>query len=283
MKKILLIGIPVVLLGLYSCGDSENTSIDVKDTSVELDTTDLNNDYNFTPPSPLKVASIFRKAGLKYDENLLNPTSNINKYSTYNQKALNFGIYSSDLAYCILNKQSEKGADYLKAIRQLGTDIGLATIFNSDDLINRFEANISNTDSIVELLTDIQSQTDDYIQENGENELAVIYYTGAWVEGMYFGAKTAMDSKDRKLGGKLSEQMNIANTILKGFEAIKVKQGDIIELEAAVRELVDMFNNFESVKAIGDDIDFLDAELSEEEVTSLAGKIIELRTKITQP
>lgn len=283
MKNSFLFIFTAFLVFLSACGEGGEVMTESTEVFVEAETPKEEENYSFVPPSPLKVANIFRKAGLKYDEQLPNPPGNVTGYSTFNQKALNFGVYSADLAYCILHKQPEKGSDYLKAIRQLGNEIGLASVFSTNNIVSRFETNISNTDSIVELLTEIQSATDDYIQEYEENDLSAIYYTGAWIEGMFLGAETAMDSKDKKLGTKLAEQMNIAVSILRGLQSMEDRAEDIVELENEIKGLIKTFNQFESVKKLGEDIAFLDAELSAEEVSVLAGKIIELRTKITKP
>ena len=106
----------------------------------------------------------------------------------------------------------------------------METIFNSSGLIERFEANVANQDSIIEILILLQENTDDYIEENGKEDLSVIYYTGAWIEGMYMGANTVMKDQEKRVGVLISEQMTLAEILIKGLEHIKDQNDDIARL-----------------------------------------------------
>ena len=53
---------------------------------------EVSSDYEFIPPSTLQVASIFKKAGLRYDLKLTNPTNRIDAYSTKLSQSLAFGV-----------------------------------------------------------------------------------------------------------------------------------------------------------------------------------------------
>jgi len=103
--------------------NSQNSSIDTTDTDSD--------DYEFIPPSPLQIASIFKKAGLEYMQGLPNSTENADDYNSKFQQSLNFGVYSSDLAYCVENEKYDEASQYLKVIRKLGSKIGLETVFQN--------------------------------------------------------------------------------------------------------------------------------------------------------
>ena len=133
--------------------NNQNTTSEVQH-SIEIDTIEL--DYEFLPPSPVQIASILKKADMHYEEGLTNPTSNMNHYSTTFKQSLNFGVYTADLSYCITNDKYSEASDYLKAIKKLGSKIGLDAIFQSNNLVERFEKNMGNQDSIIELLFNIQ-------------------------------------------------------------------------------------------------------------------------------
>jgi len=242
---------------------------------------DLSDDYEFIPPSPLQIASIFKKAGLEYMQGLPNSTENADDYNSKFQQSLNFGVYSSDLAYCVENEKYDEASQYLKVIRKLGSKIGLETVFQNEDIIKRFENNIGKYDSIVDLLIYVQENTDSYIEDNGMDDLSVIYFTGAWVEGMYLGAKTLND-ENNNLGILLSEQMTIAEILIGGIKHIKEKSDDIYGLQDYITDIVDTYDNLESIKKYGDEIDYIDVELTNEEVQLISNKIIELRENLIQ-
>ena len=243
---------------------------------------EVSEDYEFIPPSTLQVASIFKKAGLSYDLKLTNPRNRVDKYSTKLSQALAFGIYSSDLAYSVVHEKYDEASEFLKTLRTLGSKIGLESIFNTSDLIERFETNVAIQDSIIDILILLQENTDDYIEENGKEDLSVIYYTGAWIEGMYMGANTVMLDQEKRVGVLISEQMTLAEILIKGLQHIKDQSDEIADLVEAIQALVDTYDNLESVTTLGEEADYIDIVLSKDEITLMSGKIVELRESIAQ-
>ena len=41
---------------------------------------------------------------------------------------LNFGVYSADMAYCVMNEQSNEGRKYLDVITDLADKIGMEAV-----------------------------------------------------------------------------------------------------------------------------------------------------------
>ncbi len=116
-------------------------------------------------------------------------------------------------------------------------------------------------------------------RDNGMNDLSVIYFTGAWVEGMYLGAKTG---EGNNLGLLLSEQMTIAEILIGGIRHIKVKSDDINGLQDYITDIVNTYDNLESIKQYGEEIDYIDVELTKDEIKLISSKIIELRENLIQ-
>ncbi len=275
-------------LSFQSCSEATTTEENKapENTVIEKETVGDQEEiekFTFVPPSPLQIASIFNKAGLIYDSNLPNKVENIANYTNKFKQSLNFGVYSSDLAYSVKNEKYDEASKYLKALKDLSGKIGLETVFASEDLIERFNSNIGNQDSIIDILIFVQENTDDYIAQNGKVDLSVVYYSGAWVEGMYFGAVSAKGKTDNsELGALISEQMTIARSIVKGLNSMEEVDMDSEDMSHSIQEIIDMFDNFESVKALGEDAAYFDIYLTEEEVTQITNAIIELRNSIVE-
>ena len=246
---------------------------------IEIDTTDY--DYEFVPPSPIQIASILRKANMPYEDGLTNPTENADNYASQYKQSLNFGVYACDLAYCVTNNKSTEAAEYLKTVKKMSAKVGLSAVFDNESLIKRFENNIGNQDSVMSLLFDIQMLTDDYIQDNELRDLSVIYFTGAWVEGMNIGTHTIVGNTDHKISVLLSEQMTIAESIIRGLRAVENPSNDLVDLTDHIEEVVDAYHNLWSVKKEGENIEYLDVELTHDEVVSISDMILELREEIT--
>jgi hypothetical protein len=257
----------------------QDDSSDNLSHSIEIDTMD--DDYVFMPPSPIQIASILNKANMKYEEGLANNISNAKLYSTKFKQSINFGVYACDLAYCVTNEKYEEASKYLKVSKDLAAKIGMESIFLSDNLVERFEANVGNQDSIMSILFHVQMMTDDYIYDNDLSDLSVIYFTGAWVEGMNIGTHTMLGNDDHKISILLSEQMTIARSIIRGLRAVKSQTEDLVDLTDHIEEVVNAYNNLWSVKQEGENIEYLDVELKHEEVISISEMILELREEIT--
>lgn len=291
MKKISLhlLNLICVFAVLNSSCSSENTKETDLETiqnnndedvthSIEIDTID--HDFEFMPPSPIQIASILKKANMTYEEGLTNEISNADIYSTKFKQTINFGVYACDLAYCVTNDKYEEAGKYLKVAKKMSAKIGLESIFQSDHLVERFEKNIGNQDSIMDILFHVQMMTDDYIHDNDLRDLSVIYFTGAWVEGMNIGTHTILGNDDHKISVLLSEQMTIAKSIINGLRVVKNQTDDLTDLTDHIEEVVEAYNNLWSVKQEGENIEYLDVELKHEEVVSISEMILELREEI---
>lgn len=287
IKKALILSFTTLLMA--QCGgnedviDNTNKSTVNKSqavsSSIEIDTTDYN--FEFVPPSPIQIASILRKANMPYEDGLTNPTENADKYASQYKQSLNFGVYACDLAYCVTNNKSTEAAAYLKTVKDMSSKVGLSAVFDNESLIKRFENNIGNQDSVMNLLFDIQMLTDDYIQDNELRDLSVIYFTGAWVEGMNIGTHTIVGNTDHKISVLLSEQMTIAESIIRGLRAVENPSNDLVDLTDHIEEVVDAYHNLWSVKKEGENIEYLDVELTHDEVIAISDMILELREEIT--
>ena len=127
--KLLAIPFFVLSLALVSCGgNSEDQksqeSLDGLDSIAANDTVAIieeDNEVTYNLPSALQIAYVFKKSGASFIPTLLNNKGNYSKYNTSNYKrAINFGIYSSDLAYCLFNKKYQESKEYLKSCKEMG-------------------------------------------------------------------------------------------------------------------------------------------------------------------
>src|ERR1051325_2178939 len=94
----------IPLLFAVACSN-EQPPVDNKDSNPKEDTTaKVDIDENSSAlPSPLRVALMFQRSGLKYLPDLTNGVDKSTNYTTTFTRAENMGIYSADLAYCVLN------------------------------------------------------------------------------------------------------------------------------------------------------------------------------------
>lgn len=278
-KVILFIAAGMLLL---ACGDKtqkdENESTAIND-SVSVETTEINNVF-YSLPSPLQIASIFKKSGLKYQDDITTTFKDPSKYTTKLSKSLNLGIYSADLAYCVLNKQNQEAMNYMKLCRQMADKLGIGTVFEERNLSQRFEKNIGNEDSLAYIIAELQMVTDIYLDENEQPEITAIVFSGAWLESLYLGSKLYEKTKDKPMNAKLTEQMTILGSIINALKAVEKNDPGIPGLIADIQSIKDIYDELPSVKnSAGEDDKEQVITLMDEEVLKLTMKISELRTK----
>lgn len=272
-----------VCLMLFACGSDtkdENQENNAVDSTATQDTATANNEATYTLPSPLQIAAIFKKSGLKYMEGITNPASNVDKYTSNTSKALALGVYSSDLCYNVLNKQTQNATNYLKATRELGTQLGLESVFGANNLNQRFENNMDKEDSLPLLIAELQLQTDMYLEDNEKEYVSAVVFSGAWIESMYIGSKVFEKTKDEKISSKISEQMTILESIVKVLKSYEKRDADIPAIVNDLSAIQDMYMGFESVKkTVGTEDEEAEVKLTNEELAQLSKRIAETRAK----
>ena len=80
----------------------------------------------YSLPSPLETAMILKRAGAKYNEEILNSADNTSRYNTNKSMALNLGIYSTDLSYASLFDQTQASIRYMTASKKMAEGLGIS-------------------------------------------------------------------------------------------------------------------------------------------------------------
>ena len=270
---------------VFACADApKKTStatdvVEVKEIVEEaaMETESMADD--FVLPSPIQIAAMFNRSGLKFESGIANPTSNLSKYNTKTAKYLNFGVYSADLTYAVLNNERQASLDYINAVRDLSDMIGMPSIFDGENLLTSFEKNIDNQDSILGILIAIKSRTDDYLMENNDESKEAVFFAAAWVEGMYLGSNSATSKSS--ITPRIIEQMSILHNVIGAVKAQNDESLDVTFLVKGLEEIQNTFEGFEEVKSLDNpEVSFSDINLTNEEITLLNKKIETLRTAI---
>lgn len=270
---------------LGSCGGGEPEDVNVVDVDTTEEDIDVDifesPDVDYHLPSPLQVASIFKKSGLAYNSGVTNSADNVDKYTDEQKQMLNFGVYSADMAYCVLNEQSNEGRKYLGVITQLAGEIGMEAVFANEDLMDRFDANIEDKDSIEILMIDIHERTEEYMEENDMQHNSAVHFAGAWTEGMYLGVYDFEHNGDKDgLGAQITEQMAILGNIIKGLKDPKNDGMDLAWVISDLEKIQSTFDSFDSVVDYYEDETAEELVLADGEYEELGGLIKELREKI---
>ncbi|UTW62045.1 hypothetical protein KFE98_18850 [bacterium SCSIO 12741] len=278
----------LVLCGsiLFSCGGETNdaTPVEDSDPAVVEDVVvmeDESDEPEFIIPSALQIHTIFKSSGLTYIDGVTNPPENTGNYFSKFEKLMNFGVYSADLFYCVLNDQPNQSIQYLKSIRTLADETGMSAIFNAGPIFERFESNISDVDSMLNIMLEFQENTDVLIAENNEEHSAMIIFTGAWMEGMYIGLDAARSSDNEVLRERLVEQMTILPNLVKGLELLPNRNNESDAVHAQLKSLQDYFDGIEGLKG-EDEYSFNMTAMEDKHFLELYNRVKEIRNTIVK-
>lgn len=159
----------------------------------------------FNLPSPIELAQTLLATQSPFNPDLLNPISNVDKYTSSSDLALNFGVYGSDLCYCRVYDQLQSSISYLSAIRKI-TDLLQIPEDEGAETINRIEENIENRDSIFQIIAETYAGANGYLKENERDLTATFILIGGWIEGMYFAVNLMDGQVNQTLINNIAEQ-----------------------------------------------------------------------------
>lgn len=281
MKLRYAVLLPVALLA--ACGNDATVADnhDSGKTDTATGTVEII-ESNSSLPTPFRVAAMFKRSELKYLPGITYSTDKASNYSSTFQLAQIMGVYSADMAYSVLNKQTQEGQKYLATVRQVGDKINLSKVFDQSNLYDRFSKNMENEDSIGNIVADIQYATDMQLEENQQNELYGVIFAGAWVESMYIAGEVYKKDGNENVVQALFEQMAVLKSIIAELNAYKSKDPAIPGLITQLEALQTQFDALPSVKKLNEnqELDFSDVKPEKGEMDPLIQKIADIRANI---
>jgi hypothetical protein len=158
-------------------------------------------------PSPLESAMLIKSAGARFDDDLLNPIQNVNKYVTNKMMALNLGIYTCDLSFASLYEQTQLIIDYMNAAKKMADGLGILKAIEQST-IDRLEENINNSEVIMEIVSETFMNSNSYLEDNDQPAIAAMVLVGGWFEGLYISTQLVdmNDFNGNKLVGRIIDQ-----------------------------------------------------------------------------
>jgi hypothetical protein len=164
-------------------------------------------------PSPLEISVLLKESGSKFNGSLLNQSENLPKYNNNFKKALNLGVYGTDLGYTNIYGQNQDGIEYISSIKSLADDLNIGQFFDVET-IGRLATNSKNLDSLLLITTLNFNHINHYLQTQGRDNLSVLLLTGGWLEAMQITCQVASKRPSKELFEKIGEQKIILEQIL---------------------------------------------------------------------
>ncbi|MCU4176544.1 hypothetical protein [Carboxylicivirga sp. N1Y90] len=169
----------------------------------------------YSLPSPLETAMLIKRAGATYNEDLLNPLNNLEKYTTNRQMALNLGIYSADLSYTSLFDQTQSSIKYMANTKKLAEGLGIIDAIDENTL-RKLENNMNNRDVMMDIISETFMTSNAYLTENDRPAIAVMVLVGGWMEGLYLATRLtdgSLESNQRLIDRIVYQKLSLYTVI----------------------------------------------------------------------
>ncbi len=165
-------------------------------------------------PNPVEMSALLQKSGVVYSQELLNPANNINNYNTNFKRALNLGVYGTDLVYMNIYDRTIATLRYLSNVRDLASDLRVEQFFDYETL-NRLSESSSNIDSVLFITNTGFDNMSRYLIDQGRGNLAVLISYGTWIESLYIATHVQTVPPNREtINIRIGEQKKVLDNII---------------------------------------------------------------------
>lgn len=251
-SKILL----AIIFGLIvACGSDKKKE---SDSSKEFDAAqkELKNNLEKTIrdiPSPSEIPYIIQGTGADFNPNIVNDHQKYESYTTAAKKAaFNLGVYATDIGYLSSYGKTQEALNYMDVCLKLTSTIGAKDAIDFD-VLERFEKNLSDPDSLANIIDEVIDNSDKYLQNNDRTNIAALVIGGTFVEALYISTQIIetypkdMLPDDLRLQvlaplvSMLSDQKESLKDVIELLESVDDK--DEWEL-ATINSLTELYNNY---------------------------------------
>jgi hypothetical protein len=266
---------------------NNTTSVETKESFPE------NYETFFQVPSPGEMLSFIKSVG-KMDKSkldILNPTQNINKYTDNKSKALNFGVYSTDLSYCSIFNHGAESIKYFKVVKQLGDQLGLSSTIQPETLA-RIEKNIDNTDSLSVITDDLYFMSFETLDQSKQGSTLALVVAGGWIESMYIAVNMVNKfDANHPVIQRIKDQKYTLENLIEFLKKHEPDNEDVKQVKADLENLMKTFDllkeekvtentkNENGKKFIGGGVNLI---IDEKKYNEIKNKIVTIRNNYTQ-
>lgn len=259
-KSILLMAIPIFLVACSETTDEQPENEIVQDTVISETTNDTSTFYQV--PSPNEMFVFIKEAGVTGKSSApLNNPEHFNSYNDLRKKALNFGVYSTDLLYCSTFDLGSEVMKYFAVVKKMGDDLGVSSVITEKET-EKIDNSIGDNDSLIAVANEIYYNTYNTLEQNDQGKVLAQMVAGGWIESLYL--VTSMNkkfSKDSPVFQRIADQKLTLENLILYLEKYNRDSG--------VQETIAQFKELETVFAELGSID-----KGESKVDTSQGKVI---------
>ncbi len=194
-------------------------------------------------PNPLEITSILQRTGVVYSQDLLNPAGNVNDYNTNFQRALNLGVYGTDLIYMNIYERTVATLRYLSNLRELASDLRVEQFFDYTTL-NRLSESSKNVDSVLYITNTGFDKMSRYLIDQERSHIAILISAGTWIESLYIATHAPTTAANKEtINKRIGEQKKVLDNLL----LLMNSYGQNSNFDELIKDLMTVKKEFDNV------------------------------------
>lgn len=284
-KLLSIFFIPALILSTYSCNTVEKSS---KESETEINQEERQRFFQI--PAPTELFELLRSEGVKPTKMVtLNPVANIVKYSDSESKALNFGVYTTNLLFLSAFNQKSEVLKYFENLKQLAEDLGIDNVIN-ESTMSRIEKNLNNADSLDVITNYVFFEASENLESQDKQDILSLVIAGSWIEGVFMATKMIEKfSANSEIAQRIAEQKFSLENLLEYFESVS-NRNSISQTKAKLEELIPLFNAIAEIE-VNDQVasnsktvigSSTRLSITEDQFQKISAQIEQIRNQITK-
>jgi hypothetical protein len=218
----LLIMFTILVALSWSCNNESSVKHNVSPSFSTYNTDSANNpaepvsrEILYGLITPTEVTAIFSRLRVPYSENILNPITNRELYTSNAKASINLGIYGVDFGYIKMFGIGQKMINYIQTVLNVSNKLGIPDAYLLVP-IKRMEGGNENPDTIMALVNKSYKDIEDHLRKDGRESTAGLMLMGGWVEALYITSQLLYDpvNPDRQVIEKIAQQKYTLNSLL---------------------------------------------------------------------
>ncbi|MEI6696295.1 MAG: hypothetical protein WCO13_09510 [Bacteroidota bacterium] len=187
LSKFMLLLAAVLLFACQNNNNKKEAKDEILDSTAITKADQIKVNY-YKIPCPSELFWFIKDFGATYSRKISNPVNNASNYNNNIKKALNFGIYASDLFYASVFKQNQETMKFYKQVKKLGNELNIVEGFD-DKISKRVDKNLNNSDSLFTITSEANSNAISYLEGLGKSNILPYITLGGWIESVYIASK----------------------------------------------------------------------------------------------
>ncbi|MBK8808222.1 MAG: hypothetical protein IPO21_16990 [Bacteroidales bacterium] len=270
MKKVL---ISIFFISLLMGCSTSNTNESEENTSTLDEKTEPKIDANtsFRLPSPVELFILIKSEGANFVQEELHKADKAGDYLDKEKKAINFGIYAADLAYCTVFEKQQETHTYFKTLKKMADGLGINDGYDTE-ILDRIDNNLNNSDSLYQITNDSYWEVCTYLEENGKSDVLSEILLGGWIESVFLSVNSVIKYEDESpIVLRITEQSFLLENLIEYMRTLKNNNVSEIYL----KQLIDLQYSFDKLIDNPDGVN-----ITKEQYKEIADKIKAIRMEL---